>query len=145
MSIIIRPLEKSDLERGFFDVLVNLTAVGAIAEDSSRWEDLYKVNTSQKRILVAYDRESHQIVGTASIFIETKFIHDGACVGHIEDVVVDDAYRRQGIGKRLVQGCIDIAREQECYKVILDCSSERIGFYESLGFRCECECMRLDL
>jgi glucosamine-phosphate N-acetyltransferase len=145
MSIIIRPLEKSDLEKGFFDVLAHLTAVGAIEKDSSRWEDLYKVNTSQKRILVAYDGESQKIVGTASIFIEAKFIHDGACVGHVEDVVVDDAYRRQGIGKRLVQGCIDIAREQACYKVILHCLPERVCFYESLGFRCESRGMRLDL
>src|SRR5688500_8166996 len=62
-----------------------------------------------------------RIVGSASVVLEEKFIHDGGIVGHIEDVIVCKDYRHQGIGEELVKHCSKFAQERGAYKVILDC------------------------
>ena len=67
-------------------------------------------------------------------FIETKIIHNFGKVAHIEDVIVDNTYRGKGLGKMLVQKCIDYAQKLDCYKIILNCSDENIPFYEKCGF-----------
>lgn len=94
----------------------------------------------------AYDQHdsnwSGKLVGTATLFIERKC---GGVAGHIEDVVVDESYRGQGIGKQLVERCIKEAKTLGCYKVVLDCSSENQAFYERCGFQENGVCMRMDL
>ena len=57
-------------------------------------------------------------------------MHNARSVGHIEDVVVDKASRGCGYGKIIVRFLIAMAQQQNCYKVILDCSNENIGFYK---------------
>ena len=68
------------------------------------------------------------------MFIEPKFIHDASSVAHIEDLVVDSEYRRFGIGKTLVRKAIEIAKLAKSYKIILDCDSKNVPFYNNLGF-----------
>jgi ribosomal protein S18 acetylase RimI-like enzyme len=74
------------------------------------------------------------IIGSVTIFIETKIIHNFGKVAHVEDVIVDNTYRGKGLGKMLVQKCIDYAQKHDCYKIILNCSDENIPFYEKCGF-----------
>src|ERR1044071_6354798 len=76
-----------------------------------------------------------KIVGTATILIEPKIIHDLSYVGHIEDVVVDGSYRLKGIGKKLVDHLITVAKNSGCYKIILDCDDKNIEFYQKSGFK----------
>ena len=87
---------------------------------------------------------SGEVVGTTSLFIEDKYTHDFGCVGHIEDVVVMEEYRLQGIGSALVTHAINKAREAGCYKVILDRGEEVAGFYTRFGFEPHETGMRLD-
>ena len=75
------------------------------------------------------------IVGMITLFIEQKLIHGGKCVGHIEDLVVDKAYNGQGIANQLLDYVIQIAKNNNCYKIILDCDKELIAFYEKNGFK----------
>jgi glucosamine-phosphate N-acetyltransferase len=86
-----------------------------------------------------------RVAGTASLFIEPKFIHNGGSVGHIEDVAVHVAYQHHGVGASLVKYLLDVCREMGCYKVILDCEDHVIPFYEHLGFRRWEIAMRADL
>jgi len=74
------------------------------------------------------------IIGSVTIFIETKIIHNFGKVAHVEDVIVDDTCRGKGLGKMLVQKCIDYAQKLDCYKIILNCSDENIPFYAKCGF-----------
>ena len=75
-----------------------------------------------------------KIVGMATCFIEDKLIHNFGKVGHIEDVIVDKKIRKCGIGKKIINACIDHAKNNNCYKIILDCLKHNIGFYEKCGF-----------
>ena len=55
-------------------------------------------------------------------------------VAHVEDVIVHNDCRGNGLGKMLVNKCIEHAKQQHCYKIILNCSNENIPFYEKCGF-----------
>ena len=85
-----------------------------------------------------------KIVGSTTLLIEQKFIHEGGFVGHIEDVVVKKEFEGQEIGMKLVLSLLDVANEKKCYKTILNCEDELIPFYEKIGFKQKSNEMRFD-
>lgn len=102
----------------------------------------FQMFPERRWIFVAVHEE--RVMGTASLYVEEKFIHNGGKVGHVEDVVVSPNYRGMGLGSQLVQRCLQEARGAGCYKVILSCQSDRVSFYERLGFRPHEQQMRVD-
>ena len=74
------------------------------------------------------------IVGCVTFLIETKLIHNGGKVMHIEDLVIDKDYRNQKIGFKLMELATIVAKGNKCYKVILDCNTEVKQFYMKCGF-----------
>lgn len=92
---------------------------------------LIKSNPNHKIIVAKID---NIIVGTVTILIEPKFIHNLSYIAHIEDVVVDSAQRRSGIGAKLMEKAIIIAKINNCYKIILNTAEKNIPFYEKFGF-----------
>ena len=79
--------------------------------------------------------ENNRLLGTATILIEQKLIHNMGKVGHIEDVVIDSNMRKCGLGKFIINHLVNYARDMGCYKMILDCSDENIIFYEKNNFK----------
>lgn len=128
----IRELAIGDKENGFFETLESLSSCeGLTIGDAERlFKDI--LNDKKYHIYVAIIDE--EIVGTATVFIEQKFIHNGGKVAHIEDVVTRKNYKRKGVGAALVKKLIEVAKEQGCYKVILNCSVNNKLFYSKLGF-----------
>ncbi|RTG90059.1 glucosamine-phosphate N-acetyltransferase [Schistosoma bovis] len=88
-------------------------------------------------IVVLEDATTSRIIGAATLFIELKFIHQCSKRGHIEDVIVDSRYRGMNFGRLLVDTLVHIGKHMGCYKISLDCSNEKVGFYEKLGFQCK--------
>ena len=72
--------------------------------------------------------------GVVTLYIEPKLIHHGACVRHIEDLVVDPEYRGEKIANSLIKHIIEDAKSKGCYKLLLHCSEELKSFYERNGF-----------
>ena len=75
------------------------------------------------------------IIGSGTVIYEPKIIHGCASVGHIEDIVVHKNYRSNGVAKNILNRLIDMAKNNNCYKVILDCKHELVNFYEMNGFK----------
>ena len=121
------------------ELLAQLTTVGAITKDDfeKRFDQLFASKDQQHsyRIFVIEDVEKKTIVGTATLFIELKFIRGCASCGHIEDVVVDSTYRGKQLGKKLIERLREEAADAGCYKIILDCSEENQPFYEKCGLQ----------
>ena len=55
-------------------------------------------------------------------------------MGHIEDIVTDKNFRLRGVGKAIVNYLINIAEQEKCYKINLNCSKKNIDFYKRCGF-----------
>ena len=151
-EIEIREIEEDDLEKGFLETLDFLRNASGLDKNKAR-EILKKIKQNFTRyqdqclqrnhiIFVAIDDE--KIVGSTTLFIEQKFIHDGGLVGHIEDVVVRKDYEGQGIGMKLVISLLDVAKQRKCYKTILNCEDTLNPFYEKIGFKIATNEMRYD-
>jgi len=141
-EIIIREIEENDLEKGFLESLDFLRKASDMDKNKAN-EILEKIKQNPNHIIhVAVD--DNKIVGSTTLLIEQKFIHDGGFVGHIEDVVVRKDYEGKGIGIKLVMSMLERAKEKNCYKTILDCKDDVKQFYERIGFKHESNGMRYD-
>ena len=141
-EIIIREIEEDDLEKGFLETLDFLRNASDLDKNKAN-EILKKIKQNPNHIIyVAIDNK--KIVGSTTLLIEQKFIHDGGLVGHIEDVVVRKDYEGKGIGIKLVTSMLERAKEKNCYKTILDCKDDVKQFYERIGFKHESNGMRYD-
>ena len=144
MNFKIRELVEGDLDNGFIETLNNLRAVGKLSNIQKR-NILKKIKSGLgNKILVAIS-EAGKVVGSITLIIEQKFIHQGGLVGHIEDVVTHKDFRGMGVGKALVKHATDTARNAGCYKVILNCNEDNREFYEKIGFKQHGIEMRIDL
>ena len=146
-NFIIREIEQADLEKGFFQTLSNLAILGRIRDDLEQAKKILQEIKSYPlyKIFVAVKNDDAEIIGSITLLIEQKFIHDGGKSGHIEDVVTRKEYEGIGVGSALVSTALAFAREKNCYKVILDCSEKNVPFYEKIGFRKNEISMRYDL
>jgi glucosamine-phosphate N-acetyltransferase len=76
-----------------------------------------------------------EIVASGTIIIEPKIIREGKNVGHIEDIVVAKHMRGKGISHKILDILKLFARENNCYKVILDCDNEVKNVYIKNGLK----------
>jgi glucosamine-phosphate N-acetyltransferase len=72
------------------------------------------------------------VVGYGSVVIEMKI--RGGHMGHIEDIVSHEDFRRKGIGKAIVSSLSDFAKEEGCYKLALGCAEHNVEFYRKCGY-----------
>ena len=131
----LRRLHPSDFSKGYFEVLSQLTSATPVSAAAFRRRCHQLRRNKDHSVLVVEDLQSAQIIASATLLIEQKFIRGCGSVGHIEDVVVSAARRGQKLGHQLVKHLAEVSRKQGCYKVILDCSPDKQGFYESCNFQ----------
>ena len=78
-----------------------------------------------------------EIVGLATCFINFSTFKAKPFL-NIHDIIVDQAYRGSGIGRKLMEKCVDIAKERTYCKVTLEVRSDNYPaqmLYKSLGFK----------
>lgn len=137
-NLIVRPLQSDDFNRGYLELLKQLTSVGDVtqAEFKERFL-LMKSCQGTYYNTVIVDKETDRIIGAASLIVERKFIHHCANRGIIEEVIVSDDYRGKSLGRLIVQSLVDLGKALNCYKITLNCTDQMISFYERLGFVAE--------
>jgi GNAT superfamily N-acetyltransferase len=77
------------------------------------------------------------VVSTCYVAIIPNLTHAGKPIAFIENVITDEKYRRQGLGRIVMQMAIDYAKECNCNKACLLSYAYREKahkFYDSLGF-----------
>ena len=127
-----RRLEKCDYDKNYLELLKQLTTVGNISREK------YETAFDKMEAEVWVVEFEGKIIASVSLLLEQKMIHECGIVGHLEDVVVDKDYRKYGLGKFIIERIIKIARERGCYKLIGDCKSDILGFYQKNGFESKC-------
>jgi len=126
--MIIRRLNKNDYEK--FLVLINQFRETNFTES----EFILTLDKIEKNSEIWIIEIEKIIVASATIIFEYKFIFDISCLAHIEDVIVDSKYRRKGYGKILINYLTKIAKNNNCYKITLDCNDTNINFYNACDF-----------
>jgi glucosamine-phosphate N-acetyltransferase len=141
-EIIVRKITESDLDKGFLESLDSLRKTSTIDRKKAK-KILQKINQNPDHVIFVAT-QNDQIIGSTTLLIEQKFIHDGGKVGHIEDVVVSKEFQSKGVGAIIIQTVLEYAKNQGCYKTILDCDDAVKPFYEKLGFVRHSNEMRFD-
>jgi glucosamine-phosphate N-acetyltransferase len=121
---------------------LNLLSMLTLCPDISDLEFINKIYEIFKigHIFIAYidgNSDSNNkfiIVGSGTIIYEPKIIRAGSYTGHIEDIVVHENYRNNGISQIIINNLIQYGKEKGCYKIILDCVVELENFYIKNGF-----------
>ena len=86
------------------------------------------------------------VIGCATIcyiWLMPTFSHPTGKRAHLMNVYTSEAYRRQGIAKKMVSMLIDDAWNHGATEISLDTTPSGHPFYESLGFVNSEECMVL--
>ena len=83
-ELIIREIIESDLENGFLESLDNLRQASNLEHNYAK--GILKGILENENHIVHVAELDGKIVGSTTLLIEQKFIHDGGFVGHIEAV-----------------------------------------------------------
>ena len=131
--------EKSKFIINLFKLLSQLTVSPIL-----KYNEVLSIinNLNHNHYIFIYENFEKVPIGIITLIIEQKLIHGGKCVGHIEDLVVDNNFKGKGIASQLINHCVKIAEENNCYKIILDCKEELIPFYNKNNFKQQGVCMR---
>jgi amino-acid N-acetyltransferase len=70
--------------------------------------------------------ENSKIVGCCALEIYNKKI------GEIRSLVVDEKFRKKGIGKKLVQACVKKAKQAKLRELLS--ITDKINFFQKMGF-----------
>jgi GNAT superfamily N-acetyltransferase len=84
-----------------------------------------KKNLDAKGIRISITENGFE-VGRAYIYLMQNDLH-AQPFGLMEDVYVDESCRGKGIGSKLVEKVIEIAKESNCYKLIATSRISRPG------------------
>lgn len=78
-----------------------------------------------------------QLVSSCTLSIIPNLTRGCRPYGLIENVVTHNGFRRQGLGATVLKAALNLAWDQNCYKVMLLTgrrSEAVLSFYESVGF-----------
>ena len=124
----IRNLQKKDAGEVKF-LIMQLTQNIIEPEDLvKRIEGLLKQKNSQ--FLVA--EKDNKVVGFGGLV--WYIIPSKGLIAWAEELVVDDQYRKQGIGRALMENILKLAQQKKARQIKLTSTAGAKGLYESLGF-----------
>ncbi|KAI1359663.1 acyl-CoA N-acyltransferase [Xylaria arbuscula] len=134
-GFILRPLRRSDYDKGFLETLSYLSEVGDLSRET--FESIFDAMQQAGNMyftIVLEDTATHRVVATGTVVIELKFIHGGSKAAHLEDLVVNKDYQKRGFGRLIHLARDHIVGEAGCYKGVLDCRNYNVKFHEKAGY-----------
>ena len=137
-GISVRPASVDDL-----DALVRLLGQlhSDFPTDSKKAEGVLAEMLRQEGRTVLVAVSGAEVVGTADLLVVANLTHSASPWAIVENVVVDSANRRGGIGSALMSEVLDRATKAGCYMVQLVSLKHRTAahsFYEQIGFEPLC-------
>lgn len=149
-------MEFRDAIRNDLDAIVALLADDALGSSRERaetplpacYEEAFQAvqDDPNSRLIVADDGGS--VVGCLQITMIPNISHQGGWRAQIEGVRIAASTRGSGLGRRMFEHAIGLARDKGCRMVQLTTDRKRpeaLSFYESLGFSHSHAGMKLSL
>ena len=150
-TLLIRRATRDDLPS-----IVHMLADDALG--ATREADVTPLPASYHAAFDAIDRDPHQelivaeaeghVIGVLQLTFIPYLTYQGSWRALIEGVRVSSDRRSGGVGRRLIEWCIERARQRGCRMVQLTSDKSRadaIRFYEGLGFVASHEGLKLHL
>lgn len=128
----IREITLDDLDRVY--ELMNILYKGKLKYD--RFKEIYKLKLQDKNSYYIVAIENDNIVGVLTSELQEK-LHRDKLQLFIEDLIVEESKRNNGIGSSLLENAINYAKNNNCEVVELTSYKDEIKahkFYENNGF-----------
>ena len=137
-EFVTNNIDKIEIIKNKYINLLSMLTITSDLDNNNFINILDNINKNSL-IYIAYinninDIENFNIIGTGTILIENKFIRGGMNVGHIEDIVIHQNYRRIGISQTILDKLKEFTKNNNCYKIILDCKESISSVYKKNNF-----------
>ena len=111
-TVTYRKLEIGDYDKGYYEVLSNLTETGDVTKElfEARFNEINPQTSDSYKIIVGIDENTGRVIANGTLLIEKKFIRNCSQCGHVEDIVVHRDYGKQGIGGDIMECLKAIAK-----------------------------------
>lgn len=134
-GVVIRMAEKKDL-----DDLLRLCSQfrdDPIPEKTSKLIKIWKEILSASYYHVFVAQKDQTLVSSLILLIIPNLTHGQRPYAVIENVITDKDFRNRGIASALLSAARDMAKDQNCYKIMLMTGSKKdstLRFYEKAGY-----------
>ena len=128
----IRRIRLDDLDKVY--ELMNILYEGKLKYD--RFKDIYKLKLQEENSYYIVALEEDNVVGVLTSELQEK-LHRERLQLFIEDLIVEESKRNNGIGKALIENAVNYAKDNNCEVVELTSYKDNIKahkFYENNGF-----------
>ena len=132
MNVTLRKIEETD----FTDLIALFHEFAAFEKHSEKMINSVAQMSSEKAHINGFVavNEAHEIIGYATCFF-AYFTWIGKSM-YMDDLYVKPEFRGQGIGTRLINSVIELAKTEQCKKLrwqVSEWNQPAIDFYKSLG------------
>ena len=96
------------------------------------------IEADKNQELMVVEDEEGNIIGTLQLSFIQYLTYQGGIRAQIEAVRIQKNYRGKGIGKKMIECAINLAKEKNAHLLQLTTDKKRpeaIKFYEELGFK----------
>jgi GNAT superfamily N-acetyltransferase len=98
--------------------------------------DSFKKVITNKNNFIFVAEDNSKLIGFATFSVRLVVRYPKP-IAELDELFVDENYRRAGVGKMLMNMILDKAKELGCYRLFIESHYDHKGahkFYESLGF-----------
>ena len=129
-EIIIKEFDCEDNYNEYLELMFEFTNYkkNVTIEDFKNY-----INQKTKLRIIILKNKENKIIGAGTI-VNIEKLHNNS-IGQIEDVIISEKYRGNGLGKLIIEKLIVVGlNDFRCYKVILNCLDKNIDFYKKCNF-----------
>jgi GNAT superfamily N-acetyltransferase len=119
-----------------------------IDEVTDHHEQVWHSMLGDDRRIVLVAEGNHGVIGHADVVVVTSLLDGAVPHGVVDSLIVDAPYRREGVGRTLIDGVRRAAQDAGCCRLELLSSKELIrahAFYQAVGFEAAAEGFRANL
>jgi hypothetical protein len=108
-------------------------------------ENTYEKNNIENKVFIKFIKYNNiyvyidvnfNIKATISVVLESKLLHGGKDVAHIEDFIIDEKYKETKINEELLSFVIDdIKQKNNIYRIMVTCNKKMEEFYKRFNFK----------
>ena len=113
-------------------ILSLLQAISPYKPSPANYDSIWAEFFAQNHVVSRVAEVDGVIVGYGAMVIEQKI--RGGKLAHVEDIVTRREYMGKGVGRALLEALSVEAFRTGCYKIVLSCSDDNIGFYKRCDF-----------
>ena len=124
-------IEIKKLERKYMNQVIDLVKrISPYSPSIEMYDDIWFKFNQQNNVYPIIAINDGLVLGYGTL--STEFKIRGGKIGHIEDIVIDQNYERKGLGKKILDALYEIAKTENCLKIMLQCTNTNTKFYENV-------------